>query len=54
MIPMRIAERIMLSSEEQSMLESWERGRSLPLRVVQRARIIRLAAEGKRNEEVAR
>lgn len=53
-MPMRIAERIMLSSEEQSTLESWERGRSLPLRVVQRARIIRLAAKGMRNEDVAR
>jgi hypothetical protein len=36
----------MLSPEERSTLESWERARSLPLRVVQRARIIRLAAEG--------
>src|SRR5208337_994574 len=51
---MRIAERIMLSPEERSTLESWERARSLPLRVVQRARIIRLAAEGMRNEDVAR
>ena len=51
---MRIAERIMLSPEERSTLESWERGRSLPLRVVQRAHRIRLAAEGMRNEDVAR
>ena len=51
---MRIAERIMLSPEERSTLESWERGRSLPLRVVQRAHMIRLAAEGMRNEDVAR
>jgi transposase len=49
-----MAERIMLSPEERSTLESWERARSLPLRVVQRARIIRLAAEGMRNEDVAR
>ena len=54
MLPMRIAERIVLSPEEQATLETWERGRSLPLRMVQRARIIRLAAEGMRNEEVAR
>lgn len=44
----------MLSDEERSTLESWERGRSLAMRVVQRARIIRLAAEGMRNEDVAR
>jgi transposase len=51
---MRIAERIRLSPEERSTLESWERGRSLPLRVVQRAQIIHLAADGMRNEDVAR
>jgi transposase len=44
----------MLSPVERSTLQSWERGRSLPLRVVQRARIIRLAADGMRNEDVAR
>jgi len=50
---MRVAERIVLSPEEQSTLETWERARSLPLRMVQRARIIRLAAEGMRSEDVA-
>src|ERR1700730_5358214 len=49
-----MAERIMLSPEERSTLESWECARSLPLRLVTRARIIRLAAEGMRNEDVAR
>jgi len=51
---MRIAERIVLSPEERSTLKTWERGRSLPLRVVQRARIIRLAADGMRNQDVAK
>jgi transposase len=43
-----------LSSEERTTLETRERARSLPLRMVQRARIIRLASEGMRNEDVAR
>ena len=51
---MRIAERIVLSAEERLTLESWERARSLPMRVVQRAQIIRLASKGMRNEAVAR
>lgn len=51
---MRIAERIVLSPEERSTLKTWEKGRSLPQRLVQRARIIRLAADGMRNQEVAR
>ena len=51
---MRIAERIVLSREERSRLETWEKGRSLPQRLVQRARIIRLAADGMRNQDVAR
>src|SRR5450759_2816976 len=51
---MRIAERIVLSPEERSTLKAWEKGRSLPLRVVQRARIIRLAADGMQNQDVAK
>ena len=51
---MRIAERIVLSAEERVTLESWERARSLPMRVVQRAQIIRWASQGMRNEAVAR
>jgi len=51
---MRIAEDIVLSPEERSTLKAWERGRSLPLRGVQRARIIRLAADGMRNQDVAK
>jgi transposase len=51
---MRIAERIVLSPEERSTLKTWGKGRSLPQRLVQRARIIRLAADGMRNQDVAR
>jgi transposase len=51
---MRIAERIVLSSEERSTLEAWGKGRILPLRVVQRSRIIQLAADGMQNQDVAK
>src|SRR3990167_7242037 len=51
---MRIAERLVLSRAERSTMETWEKGRSLPPRLVQRARIIRLAADGMRNQDVAR
>jgi len=43
----------MLSSEERSTLEVWSRGRSLPLRLVQRARIIQMAADGALNQTIA-
>src|SRR5882672_8356353 len=51
---MRIAERIILSPEERSTLETWENGRTIPMRLVQRARIIRLASDGMQNQDVAR
>ena len=51
---MKLAEPIILSLEERRTLDSWSSGRSLPFRVVQRARIIRLAAEGVLNQEIAR
>jgi len=44
---------ITLSSEEQSTLATWARGRSLPLRLVQRAQVIQMAAEGMLNREIA-
>ena len=43
----------MLSSVERSTLEVWSRGRSLPLRLVQRARIIQMAADGALNQTIA-
>ena len=36
------------------MLDRWSRGRSLPLRQVQRARIVRLATAGVQSQEIAR
>ena len=41
---MRIAPAITLSSEQQATLEQWARSRSLPARVVERARTVLLAA----------
>ncbi len=41
-----IAPPILLSTEERSTLSTWARGRSFPLRLVQRARIVTMAADG--------
>jgi len=43
---MNIAERIVLSSEEEVVINRWMHGKSLPARLVQRAKIIRMAADG--------
>jgi len=50
---MRIAEPIILSPEESSVLSAWAHGRSLPLRMVQRAQIIRMAADGVLSQDIA-
>lgn len=44
---------IVLSPTERSTLTVWARAKSLPLRVVQRAQIITLAAEGVLNQAIA-
>lgn len=51
---MRIAPRIELSDEERTTLVKWSRGRSTPSRVVQRANIVLLAADGLENQEIAK
>ncbi len=51
---MNIAERIVLSPQEQSTIQQWARGKSFPLRLVQRARIIQMAANGIFSHEIAR
>lgn len=43
---MRIAPQIELSDDERKTLMKWSRGRSTPARVVQRANIVLLAADG--------
>ncbi len=51
---MKTAAPIILSPKEHSTLNTWVRGRSLPLRLVQRARIIRMAADGMQSQVIAR
>jgi transposase len=43
---MNTAERIVLTAEEQKTIDLWARGKSFPLRLVQRAKIIQLATVG--------
>jgi transposase len=50
---MRVAPPIQLHSPQRTTLEQWARSRSLPARVVERARIVLLAAEGKADLEIA-
>ncbi len=50
---MRIAPAITLSSDQQATLEQWARSRSLPARMVERARIVLLAAEGQQDKQIA-
>lgn len=50
---MRIAPAISLSSDQQTALEQWARSRSLPARVVERARIVLLAAAGQQDKQIA-
>ena len=49
----RTAAPILLSLEERATLDSWVRGRSLPLRLVERAKIVRMAAEGIPSQDIA-
>lgn len=50
---MRVAPVVQLSPQQREALEQRSRARSLPARVVERARIVLLAAEGKQNKEIA-
>jgi transposase len=50
---MRTAKAIVLTGSERVTLTKWARGRSTPTRLVQRARIVLAAADGKRNDEIA-
>lgn len=50
---MRVAPAISLSEEARLRLEKLARGRSTPLRVVQRSRIVLLAADGLQNKQIA-
>ena len=50
---MRTTEPIILSDNERSTLGTWANARSLPLRLVQRAKIIQMAAGGITNQDIA-
>ena len=50
---MRVAPAITLDSQEQTTLERWARGRSTPARLVSRAKIVLLAAQGLQNNAIA-
>lgn len=50
---MRVAPAITLDQQQRGQLQAWARGRSLPQRQVERAKIILLAATGKQDIEIA-
>lgn len=51
---MNIAERIILTPEEESTINRWAQGKRFPLRLIQRAQIIQLASQGVFNHDIAR
>src|SRR6185369_689292 len=53
MKPMRIAPEVVLTEVERSTLTRWSRGRSVESRLVVRAKIVLLAAEGLMNKQIA-
>ena len=50
---MRVAKAVVLTGEEGAALVRWARGRRTPARLVQRAKVVLAAAEGKRNDQIA-
>ncbi len=50
---MRVAPTLELTVEQRTTLEQWARARSLPARLVERARIVLLAAAGEQDKEIA-
>ena len=50
---MRTAQKITLSEAEVKTLTKWSRGRSTPVRLMQRAQIVLAASEGSTNKEIA-
>jgi transposase len=50
---MRIAPRITVADEHVAILERWARGRSTPVRLMQRAKIVLLANRGQENRDIA-
>jgi transposase len=50
----KIAPEIILTNEERAALDRWSRGRSTPVRLVLRSKIVLMAANGKMNKVIAR
>ena len=50
---MRVAPTVELTEDQRRTLQQWSRGRSLPARQVERARVVLLAADGKQDLEIA-
>ena len=50
---MRVACQITLTDDERETLRRWSRGRRTPARLVTRAKIVLLAAEGMQNKDIA-
>jgi len=50
---MRVAPQITLDDKTRKILQRWSRGRSTPARLVLRAKIVLLAAQGKQNNDIA-
>jgi transposase len=50
---MRVAPPVVLTEEQKHTLQQWARGRSLPARQVERARVVLLASAGKQDLEIA-
>jgi len=50
---MRVAPPVVLTDDQEQLLRQWARGRSLPARQVERARVVLLAAEGRQDLEIA-
>lgn len=50
---MRVAPQVVLTDEQRTILQRWARGRTTPARLVRRAKIVLLAAEGKENRLIA-
>jgi len=50
---MRVAATIMVTDKQRKTLQRWARGRSTPVRLMQRAKIVLMAADGKENKDIA-
>jgi len=53
MKPVKKAPEITLTAQDRLTLTRWSRGRSTPVRLMQRAKLVLLAAEGKMNKDIA-